>query len=257
MSAISIQATRIQDEQISIGRMIILHLLPGALAMSLMLISGSLLKRIGIFPSLPVLFTFVAPMLILMQLGFLYYKGKQMNGRFSLKGVVLYRDNPMPWWKIVTLSLPLFAWIAIAFYIVKPPVNSFFIGHFFSWMPAYFFDDHFLNNLSQYSPDMLRVLGVLFTLSISFGGAVEELYFRGYLLPRLEPLGTWAPLVNIVLFSLYHFWSPWETVVRLLALTPWIFTIWRTRNIYLAILVHFFINAFSGISLVFLILKLT
>jgi uncharacterized protein len=196
-------------------------------------------------------------MLILMQLGFLYYKGKQMNGRFSLKGVVLYRDNSMPWWKIVALSLPLFAWIAIAFYIVKPLVNSFFIEHFFSWMPAYFFDDHFLNNLSKYSPGMLRMLGVLFTLSISFGGTVEELYFRGYLLPRMEPLGTWAPLVNIVLFSLYHFWSPWETVVRLLALTPWIFTIWRTRNIYLAILVHFFINAFSGISLLFLILKLT
>jgi membrane protease YdiL (CAAX protease family) len=97
----------------------------------------------------------------------------------------------------------------------------------------------------------------LFTLSISFGGAVEELYFRGYLLPRMESLGAWAPLVNIVLFSLYHFWSPWENIVRLLAMLPWFYAVWRTRNIYLALLVHFIINTFSGVSLLILILQLT
>lgn len=225
--------------------------------MLLMQISGPLLGRMGIFPSVPILFIFVAPLLILMQLGFLYYQGKQRNGKFSLQGIVLYRDDPMPWWKMLLLALPLFAWIALVWFVVKPPVNRFLIEHFFSWMPAYFFEDHFLSSLSQYTPASLRVMGALFTLSITLGGAVEELYFRGYLLPRMHSLGTWAPVVNTVLFSLYHFWSPWENIVRLLGITPLIFAVWRTRNIYLSLLIHCVINVFSGISLFSLILRLT
>lgn len=85
---------------------------------------------------------------------------------------------------------------------------------------------------------------------------VEELYFRGYLLPRMEVLGGWAPLLNILLFSLYHFWSPWENAVRLLALTPWVYVTWRTRNLYLAMLIHAIINAFLGISQLNLVLRL-
>jgi membrane protease YdiL (CAAX protease family) len=33
---------------------------------------------------------------------------------------------------------------------------------------------------------------------------VEEMYFRGYLLPRLSRLGRWAPVLNVTLFALYH-----------------------------------------------------
>jgi membrane protease YdiL (CAAX protease family) len=73
----------------------------------------------------------------------------------------------------------------------------------------------------------------------------------------MESLGVWAPIANTVLFSLYHFWSPWENAVRLLALTPWILATWRTRNIYLALLIHGVINAFAGINLLNLILRLT
>ena len=139
-------------------------------------------------------------------------------------------------------------------FVCKPALNAFFITHVFSWMPAHFFDDFFLKNLGQYSAGTLRMLGMLFTLSISLGGVVEELYFRGYLLPRMAYLGRWAPLANTLLFSLYHFWSPWENLVRLLGLTPWIYTVWRTRNIYLSLLVHFVANAFSGLSLLSLIM---
>lgn len=257
MSAVSVNAINTHEKQISLAWILTLHLLPGALAMLLMLLAGALFERVGIFPSVPVLFVFVAPLLALGQLGFLYYKGKQMNGRLSLQGVVLYREQPMRWWKTVGLALPIFAWIALVWFGFKPSLNNFFITNFFSWMPAYLFDEYFLNNLSEYSPITLIALGVLFTLSISLGGAVEELYFRGYLLPRMDSLSGWAPFVHILLFSLYHFWSPWENLVRLLGITPWIYAVWRTRNIYLSLLIHFVINAFSGLSLLSLILQLT
>jgi uncharacterized protein len=252
-----LQPEKAWDEQLPAASMILLHLLPGALTMLLMLLVSRLLPRFGIYPGLPVLFVFVAPALILMQLGFLYYQGKRLNGKFTLQGIVLYRDHPMPWWKTVSLALPILACIAFVFFVARPPLHGFFAQHFFAWIPANFLDEAFLDHLSQYSPSFLRVIGVLFTLSVTLGGAVEELYFRGYLLPRMESLSDWAPFLNILLFSLYHFWSPWENVVRLLALTPWIYATWRTRNLYLSLLIHIIINAFSGISLLSLILRMT
>ncbi|HLA07754.1 MAG TPA: CPBP family intramembrane glutamic endopeptidase [Anaerolineales bacterium] len=251
------ETTKTREGSLPYAWIVVLHLLPGALTMLFMLLATFLLKELRIPPSVPVLFVFVAPVLILMQLGFLLYKGWQLNGKLSLRGIVLYRDDTSPWWKLVALALPMLAWSAFVWFAVKTPVNNFFIEHVFAWMPVNFLDEYFLDNLNQYSPAYLRVIGVLFALSITIGGAVEELYFRGYLLPRMESLGVWAPITNVVLFSLSHFWSPWENAVRLFALTPWIFAVWRTRDLYLSLLIHFTINAFAGISLLSLILRLT
>jgi membrane protease YdiL (CAAX protease family) len=241
-------------EQISLGPMIALHLLPGALMILFLYLGALLARRAGLFVSLPVMFAFAGPLGILVQLGFLYYQGVRLNGKLSLQGVVRYRGRPVRW-KTLALALPLFAWIALVWYVLKPPINAFFVSRFFSWVPAHFFEQHFVSNLDQYAPNTLKAIGVLFTLSISFGGAVEELYFRGYLLPRMESLRGWAPIVNTVLFSLYHFWSPWENLVRLLGLSPWIYAVWRTRSIYLSLTIHFVINAISGLSLLGLILQ--
>lgn len=244
-------------ERTSLAWIVVLHLLPGALFMLLLLLASPLLKYVGVFLSMPVAVIVFFPFLGLSQLGYLCYKGYQLNGELSLQGVVLYRQKPVRWRQTIGLALPLFAWIALVWYVFKPSLNEFFITNFFSWMPAFLFDDYFLNNLSQYSPATLRTIGIMLTLTTSFGGAVEELYFRGYLLPRMDSLGRWAPVVNIVLFSLYHFWSPWENLVRLLGITPWIYAVWRTKNIYLSLLVHFVINAFSGLGLLSLIFQMT
>jgi uncharacterized protein len=230
------------------------HLLPGALMMAVLLLIAPLAERAG-FP--PMLTGFGAAGLLVItgfQLGYMLYQGYQLNGRLSLQEVVLYRER-MPWWQYLALALSILAWIAFVWYIVKPPVNHFFIDNFFGWMPGFLFDDYLLNNLHSYTPSAVLAAGILFTVAISVGGAIEELYFRGYLLPRMTFLGKWAPVVNVLLFSLYHFWSPWENVARLLALTPFIYIVWWKRNVYLAVLVHFTINLFSGISLLALILR--
>jgi len=67
---------------------------------------------------------------------------------------------------------------------------------------------------------------------------VEELYFRGHLLPRIDRFGKWAPLINICLFSLYHFWTPWQVISRIVLLLPWVYTVWHKRNILLIIITH-------------------
>jgi membrane protease YdiL (CAAX protease family) len=66
----------------------------------------------------------------------------------------------------------------------------------------------------------------------------EELYFRGYLLPRVSRLGRWAPVFNVVLFALYHLWTPWQAVTRIVFILPAVYVVWRERNIYVGIWAH-------------------
>ena len=88
-------------------------------------------------------------------------------------------------------------------------------------------------------------LCAFFVLNGVIGPVVEELYFRGFLLPRMERLGRWAPLVNATLFSIYHFWSPWQLVARILGIGPMVYAVWWKRNVYLGMAVHCALNTLA------------
>lgn len=85
---------------------------------------------------------------------------------------------------------------------------------------------------------------------------VEELYYRGYLLPRVSRLGKWAPLINTVLFSLYHFTSLWQNPSRIIAFLPMVYAVWWKRNIYLGILVHCALIVFNSLGILALFFTL-
>ena len=87
------------------------------------------------------------------------------------------------------------------------------------------------------------------------GPVVEELYFRGYLLPRLSRLKGWAALMSVLLFSLYHFFTPWQNVIRIIALVPMVYAVWWKRNIYLGMIVHCVGNTFGAIGMLALVLS--
>lgn len=71
---------------------------------------------------------------------------------------------------------------------------------------------------------------------------VEELYFRGFLLPRLSRFKQWAPVVNVGLCAAYHlFWS-WKLVAIALAVMPAVFIVWKRKCVVLAMLTHCILN---------------
>jgi len=116
---------------------------------------------------------------------------------------------------------------------------------------------NFTNNLKQYSQGSLLLAGVLgFVFNGIVGPVVEELYFRGYLLPRISRLKGWAPLLNVVLFSIYHFFTPWQNPARILALLPMGYAVWWKKNIYIGIIVHCIINIIGSVASFVLILSL-
>ena len=82
----------------------------------------------------------------------------------------------------------------------------------------------------------------------------EELYFRSFLLPRLPASPRWTPIWNTVLFSLYHFWLPWDVIGRILALLPVVYVVQWKRNVYVSILVHCLLNLIGTIGLAALVM---
>ena len=236
---------------------IALHLLPGFLCVVVITLTGPVFKNLGLPHQMAAMLLGGLLTLTAFQLGVLLYLGKKRNGKLSLEGIVLYR-HPMPWWQYLAFGLAMLLWVALIWLILVPSIDRFFIENFFSWMPDTFFIGSLQESLGQYSISMLLVMVTLQFLFVGvIGPTVEELYFRGYLLPRIAYLGAWAPAVNILLFSLYHFWSPWQNIGRILATTPLYYTVWWKRNIYLGILMHVTVNVISTFMLLVLILELS
>jgi membrane protease YdiL (CAAX protease family) len=225
-------------EQHSLVKSAMLHLLPGVLILVFFIIVAPILRAWG----LPSLFTqFLAVLLVLIpfELGYILYQAKRKNRRFSLKGIVLYREK-IPRWQFFLIVPPLFLWALIVFLVIARPVDQYLIEKCFSWLPEWFF---LHIDPAEYSKSAILatwVLGVLFNAVA--GPVVEELYFRGYLLPRISRLKGWAPLFNVLLFSLYHFFTPWQNPARILAMLPGIYVVQRKKNIYLGMIPHSLLN---------------
>ena len=233
-----------------------LHLLPGALITVFYVVAAPLAIHLHA-PALLAFYLAIAVVLIPVELGYLLYVGRKQTGTLSLASVVSYRE-PMPLWHYVGLVISLGGWFAICIAVASPPVDNFLTARLFAWLPDWFFATNLVTQLDQYSRTSLMLVAVLgVVLNGLAGPIVEELYFRGYLLPRLAWLGRWAPLANTVLFSLYHFWTPWQNPGRIIGLLPLYYAVAWKRNIYLGMIVHCLGNTLGSLGLAALILRST
>jgi uncharacterized protein len=224
------------DDQHSLTRTLVLHLLPGALITVFYAGAAPFVRSLG-FPSIMAIFLAVAFVLVPFELGYLWYRARKTGA--SLGSLILYRQ-PVPRGQFVALVVSLFAWSGLIFVFLFPPLDSFFIDRAFSWLPEWFFYDE---DLGQYTTAALLVTwGTGLLLNGFAGPIVEEVYFRGYLLPRISRFGVWAPILNTVLFSLYHFFTPWQNIARIIWLLPVVYVTWLKRNIYLVMAVHVLSN---------------
>lgn len=227
--------------QMGLGRSVLLHILPGALISLFYLLVGPSIIRVG-YPRVAALLLGILLVLIPVELGFLLYLGRKRNHRTSLEGIVLYRE-PLPWRTYALLVPALLIWNALCFGLLSS-VEGFLASRIFSWMPLWSLP---ASGTAQYAGVQQSALVTTFVAGIALNGiagpVVEELYFRGYLLPRISRLGNLgAAAFNVFLFSLYHFFSPWGNLPRILALLPLVYVVARKRNIYLSIWTHCCLN---------------
>ena len=240
----------IDPTQHSLAQSFLLHLLPGVLIAVVFFSTVPLARQWQLPPFMAQCF---ADLIVLVPsvLGYLYYQGYQRNGRLSLEGVVLYRDR-LPWWQFAGL-VPVILVAAGGLTVLLAPLGAGIFSQFFAWLPNIFLT---ATDLHVYSQSTLIGSYLVFVLMIVFTAPIlEELYFRGYLLPRMARFGIWAPVTHSVLFALYHVWSPWLAIGRALSVLLLVVMVQRKRNIYLGMTVHIIGNSVDALAGVLFILQ--
>ncbi len=225
---------------------ILLHILPGILTGGFYFLVRQPVLNMG-YPSIFALVLAGALILIPTELGYLLYQGKKQTGRYSLDGIISYR-KPIPWWQTLIWVLIVFVATGIIFTLMKP-VDAILQEKVFPWLPGMDF------GLSGgYSKATLILTYALFFVFMAvMAPVVEELYFRGYLLPRMT--GKYAPLLHSFLFAVYHTFTPWMIITRTIGLLPLIYTV-QKKNIYIGIIVHVLVNTLDVITGIVFISKM-
>jgi len=225
---------------------LLLHLLPGALITIAFILLGPWMQA----HHLPRILAILLPILFVLipfELGFLFYLGYRRNGRLSLEGIVLYRER-LPIKEYFIFPLLLLVWFAFAFLALEN-VDQAILTTWFGWLPDWFDLSPSGITLADYSQTTRMVtFFLILVLNGVAGPAVEEMYFRGYLLPRMENMKGWGPLVNAALFSLYHFFAPAGNISRIGALIPMTYVVSWKKNIYLSMLAHCLLNTINCLA---------
>lgn len=230
-------APPLTPEQHSLVRSLVLHLFPGAALFAFVVAAAA----IGV-PAVVALLAGIALVVVPLELGYLLFQGRRRSGHWSLSEVVAYGE-PMPSKGVALWAVPLVAWFIVILIFSTAVLDERIAEGVFSWYPESIREFASFDEGTTYATWILVVFfAAAFAINGVLGPIVEELYFRGHLLPRIDRYGRGAPLLNAVLFSLYHFWTPWQNAGRVLALLPWIYTVWRKRSLKLSIAVHISVN---------------
>jgi uncharacterized protein len=220
---------------------IVLHLLPGVLTGAVYIALRSPVVLAGYPPHLALVLAIPLTTIPVM-LGLLVYLGHKRNGRISFEGVELYRERIQLWKYFVYVPLVFVTSLAVIG-IGNAVLDGALRAKVFPWMPSLDWDLG-----GGYTRAVLIISYSLTAVFVTIGeSVVEELYFRGFLLPRMRYAGRWAVPLHTFLFALYHVWQPWRFVSLMIGMLPIVFTTWRTKNIYVGMIVHILLNSFDVI----------
>ena len=221
-----------QATQLSTGRIVLLALAPGALTVGLSLLASSHFEAAGFPPLLAMLLAAVCGASVF-PLAIMLREARRVSGGYSILSVIPFRAR-IPWPRFVLWAVCLLVWGMVVFAALTPISNA--LRHsLFKWMPSSFTVPIVA---SRVSPAALFITGAVALLSPLVINPIEELFFRGYLLPRMAWLGRSAPYLNTALWALGHLWQPWGAPVFFLAMLPAVVVVQRTRCVWFAVVGH-------------------
>jgi uncharacterized protein len=231
--------------QLSTSRLLALHLVPGALMTAGFVAFAPVAEAIG-YPPIAALLASIVLVLVPVEIGVMWWAARSQQ--LAILDLIPYRRHlPVRDWLWLVPVLIVLAFLGFGLHMAVEPQ---LIDRLFGWLPPWFVAPIAADEIAGYSATVWAItLAAYFAINGFLGPIVEELYFRGYLLPRIERLGRWAPLVNVTLFSLYHFWSPWQIVARVLGFAPTVYAVRWKQNFYLGMVVHCTLNTL-GVLLV-------
>jgi membrane protease YdiL (CAAX protease family) len=222
---------------LSWATMVFMHLFPGVVVAFVYALLARPIVAAG-FPKYVALGLTALIGLIPVQLGFILLMSKRETGKFSLRSQIPFLQK-LPARDYLIYVPILVVWGGLAF-AATGFTGTWMLEKLFSWLPSWYV----IGADSTVYPKTILAVAAFSNLFVTGIAApvVEEIYFRGYLLPRMTRLGKLAPVVNTALFALYHFWSPWQFVTRVVAMVPMTWAVQRKESIKIAFWVHCLIN---------------
>jgi len=163
---------------------------------------------------------------------------RRESGTFSVRAAFPWL-RPIPLWQYLVIGLPMIA-ISIAIIAGLGPIVSGGIRDALPLnVPSWFLlepDPEAFAQLSQ--PVLVSMWLTMLLIFAGVGGVTQELYARGFLLPRTAHWGPWAPAFNALLFGVFHLGSPWSWPVFALLALPWAYAVWWKRSAKIGLFAH-------------------
>lgn len=194
--------------------------------------------------------------LVPVELGVILSASKKENGVYSLKSAFTVHEK-LPLWKILIIAFILFGIAGLLSVFAAPLENRIFaeirtalLNHLptgFDWT-----NYEYIKSFSK----PIRILTCIYygIFNVLIGPITEELFFRGYLTSHYKKQSTFLPILIAILFSVYHFWLPFNNVFRILVFVPAAYVAYKKKNLYISLYFHCLCNLFSVVSFVVAVL---
>jgi len=233
--------------------LIVLHLVPGIIfAVFFWVLSWMLIRR-GLTAYLALLITIPA-CLAPIEIGVMLLWSVRFTGTRSLAEAIRYRRKGTVVEYVILPLLLFLCWgvLAIAF----SPIAQYLEAHLPAWLPVWATQEALISGVTSCPPIQRNITLLLAVLLSGFvAPVVEELYFRGFLLPRMEHWGWVAPVVNSLLFAVYHFYFPGNVPGIFVAFLPIACVVRIKKNWRIGAVVHSMINLWGVYSLLSILSK--
>jgi membrane protease YdiL (CAAX protease family) len=221
---------------------VVLSLFPGVALGAFIVGTAPLLKSWGLDPIFA-LFGGIGLVIVPLELGCLAIVAHRTTGSWSPLALKDYKSK-LPPKRLLPMAIGLAIWFILTLIAWITLLEGWVIDRLPSWVPdsiMQFAQTNAQGDLPSAGVDA-ALLVIAFVCNGLVGPMTEELYFRGYLLPRIDRYGIWAPLLSTLLFSLYHVWTPWRWPQIAVGFLPLALAAWRTRSIYVSMIAHVTIN---------------
>jgi membrane protease YdiL (CAAX protease family) len=215
----------------------------------LYLITGILLPQI---PTL-LIFCILGVLFLLPVEWFLVLRQSKIDyGSYSLRAALNDQEKPNTI-KTLFYAIVLFCIAGIFSFTILPLENILTFSlreQFLSFLPIGF-DWTNIEYIKSFSDNIKIVTCVVyFVFNVFLGPITEEFFFRGYLTTYNSRYGKWTPILITIIFSLYHFWLPFQSIFRIFAFVPMAYLSFNKKNLYICMVCHILCNLFSTISFI-------
>jgi len=206
-----------------------------------------MLIRRGLTAYLALLIT-VPACLVPIEIGVMLLWSVRFTGTRSLSEAIRYRRKGTVAEYVVLPLLLFLCWGVLS--IALGPISRHLEAYLPAWLPAWATQEALINGVKSCPPIQRNITLVLAVLVSGFvAPIVEELYFRGFLLPRMEHWGWGAPVVNALLFAVYHFYFPGNVLAIFVVFIPITYVVMIKKNWRIGLIVHIMANLWSVFTL--------